>query len=267
MSLKNIMKDGFFFILAADHRESLKRLLNTQDEKEIIRVKKNLANVLSPHASGFLLDPVYGAKAIDEVKSGLILSREKSGYVGRDDNRKTVLLDDWDAEKLKGLGADAIKLLIYYNPEKSARGYQEKLVRKVSQECKRENIPLICEFSLYGVEENRDLYIVKSAERISKLGIDVLKTEAPSTLRNCRKLTKRIKVPWIVLSGGKEYDEFKKSVEIACKGGASGFAGGRAIWQDTIKDEKLLKTVSVERLKELSEIVKDNGNPLVIKNL
>lgn len=65
-----------------------------------------------------------------------------------------------------------------------------------------------------------------------------------------------------MLSGGRKFEEFKKLVETAAKGGASGFAGGRAIWQDTFKDEKLIKDVSVQRLKELSEIVRSYGSPI-----
>lgn len=261
MSLDKISKDGFFFITAADHRNSLKRMIGDWTEKKIIEVKKNLAEILSPHSSGFLLDPVYGLDAVKNVKCGLLLSKEKSGYVGKDNNRKTLLLEDWPVRKLKEAGADAIKVLIYYNPNKSSRGYQEKLVKELSESCRREGLPLVCEFSVYDTS-NRDKSILKSAERIARLGVDVIKTEVPSTLRNCRKLSK-INVPWIALSGGKRYEEFKELVKMASKGGASGFAGGRAIWQDTFQDKKLLRDVSVERLKELSEIVRSYGNPIV----
>ncbi|MCD6398636.1 MAG: DUF2090 domain-containing protein [Candidatus Aenigmarchaeota archaeon] len=256
---EKITKDGFFFITAADHRNSLKKIVGSGEE--IKRIKKRIAKILSPHSSGFLVDPIYGQEAINFVKCGLLLSREKSGFIGDKKNRKTELLKDWNVKKLKEIGADAVKLLIYYNPEKSSREYQEKLVKKVAEECKKEKMPFLCEFTVYDSKE-KDKFIIKSAETISKLGPDIIKTEAPSNLKDCKKLSKKISVPWVVLSGGEEYEKFKNSVKIATKGGASGFAGGRAIWQDTFEDEKLLKKISVERLKELSEIVKNYGNPL-----
>lgn len=267
MSLKTgldkISKGGFFFILAADHRESLKKMVEKNaTEEKMVKVKKLLAKVLSPHSSGFLLDPIYGLEAIKNVKCGLLLCREKTGYIGNPDDRRTILMEEWNVKKLKELGAHAIKLLVYYNPEKSSAKYQENIVKKVSDECYKEGIPFVCEFALYDVEKNRNKYIVNSAKRISKLGIDVLKTEAPNNLKYCKKLSEKIKIPWIVLSGGRKYDEFKELIKIAAMGGASGFAGGRAIWQDTFKDEKLIKDVSVQRLKELSEIVRSYGSPI-----
>ncbi|MCD6478018.1 MAG: tagatose 1,6-diphosphate aldolase [Candidatus Aenigmarchaeota archaeon] len=260
--IDKISKDGFFFITAADHRESLMKMLGYDSPEEMIKVKDSLARILSPHSSGFLLDPIYGQEAIKHVKCGLLLCREKTGYVGNPDDRRTILMEEWNVKKLKELGAHAIKLLVYYNPEKESSKYQEAIIKEVSDECHKEGIPFVCEFALYDVKKDRDEYIVKSAERISKLGIDVLKTEAPNNLKYCKKLSEKIKIPWIVLSGGRKYDEFKELIKIAAIGGASGFAGGRAIWQDTFKDEKLIKDVSVQRLKELSEIVRTYGSPI-----
>lgn len=263
MSLEKISQDGFFFITAADHRGSLKRKLGDEFTKEkVLRIKKDLAKFLSPHSSGFLLDPVYGLEAIPQVRSGLLLSRERTGYRGGE-NRETVLLKDWNSKKLKDKGADAIKLLIYYNPDKESSKHQERVVKRVSEECKKFGIPLLCEFMLYDVEEkNKDLYLIKSAEVLSNLGIDVLKTEAPRGFNNCKKLNKRVDVPWVVLSGGMDFKNFKESVKRASRAGASGFAGGRAIWQDTFRDKKLLKRISTRRLEELKEIVRDFGTPI-----
>ena len=261
LMIEKIMEDGFFFITAADHRNSLKKMVDG-DEEKIKEIKKGLAKILSSHSSGFLLDPVYGLDSLEFVKCGLLLSREKSGYSGEINNRKVELLDNWNVRKLLDEGADAIKILVYYNPEKNTRDYQEKVIKELALECKKENVPLLCEFMLYDVNGNKDKMLVESSENISKLGIDILKTEAPSQLKDCEKITKKIRIPWVVLSGGKEYKKFKESVVLASEGGASGFAGGRAIWQDTFQDEKLLKKVSVERIKELKEIFIDKGNPI-----
>jgi sulfofructosephosphate aldolase len=53
-------------------------------------------------------------------------------------------------------------------------------------------------------------------------------------------------------------DEFPLAVEHACKGGASGFLAGRALWTKTLDADdptELLRTQSVPRLNELIEIV------------
>jgi sulfofructosephosphate aldolase len=65
-------------------------------------------------------------------------------------------------------------------------------------------------------------------------------------------------VPWVVLSQGVPPDEFPLAVEHACRGGASGFLAGRALWTNTLDAEdptELLRTQSVERLEQLIEIV------------
>ena len=56
-------------------------------------------------------------------------------------------------------------------------------------------------------------------------------------------------------------------VEIACKAGASGFLGGRAIWQEVVevKDAKQrvkwLSTIGADRVKKLAEIADKFGMP------
>ena len=56
-------------------------------------------------------------------------------------------------------------------------------------------------------------------------------------------------------------------MEIACRGGASGFLGGRAIWQeamyidDTRERIHYLSTVSVDRMKKLAEIASKYAVP------
>ena len=64
-----------------------------------------------------------------------------------------------------------------------------------------------------------------------------------------------------------DFDFFYRQVELACKAGASGFLGGRAIWQEVtkIKDHAVrmawLDTVGADRVKKLAEIVNKYGTP------
>jgi sulfofructosephosphate aldolase len=65
-------------------------------------------------------------------------------------------------------------------------------------------------------------------------------------------------VPWVVLSQGVPQDEFPAAVEAACRGGASGFLAGRALWTNALAADdptELLRTQSVPRLQELIELV------------
>jgi tagatose 1,6-diphosphate aldolase len=48
----------------------------------------------------------------------------------------------------------------------------------------------------------------------------------------CRKENEAASMPWVILSAGVGIDEFVEDVKLATEAGASGFLGGRAIWQD-----------------------------------
>jgi tagatose 1,6-diphosphate aldolase len=98
----------------------------------------------------------------------------------------------------------------------------------------------------------------------------VLKAEFPADLRYkrdkhelidlCHQLDTSSQVPWVVLSAGVDFELFCQEVEIACQGGASGFLGGRAIWQEAMYIDNpkervhFLSTVGVDRLKRLNEL-------------
>ena len=71
-------------------------------------------------------------------------------------------------------------------------------------------------------------------------------------------------IPWVVLSQGVEPDDFPGAVEAACRGGASGFLAGRALWTTTLgadDPQALLRTESVPRLQQLAAIVDAHGRP------
>ena len=60
-------------------------------------------------------------------------------------------------------------------------------------------------------------------------------------------------------------------MEIACKGGASGFLAGRALWQEGVKicsrEERMnfFKSIAAPRLKELADLVNKYGKPWYTK--
>jgi len=108
------------------------------------------------------------------------------------------------------------------------------------------------------------------------LGPDVLKLEFPvdSNLEPddakwaeaCESVSRASPCPWAVLSAGVDFDTFARQVEVACKSGASGFIGGRAVWKEGIsmpegEREPWLKKVAAARLARLTEITNQYARP------
>src|SRR2546426_3184461 len=108
----------------------------------------------------------------------------------------------------------------------------------------------------YPVDESEEAFanhkadtVIRTAEALSPLGIDVLKAEFPGDpkvttnadelRKNCERLSRATKVPWVVLSAGADFNVFRGLVEVACHGGAPRFLAGRAIWEGAFREETL----------------------------
>ncbi len=290
--------DGIFVICAMDHRESLRRMLDeeapeTVDYQEMVAHKLELCQALAPYASGVLLDPNYGAAQciagnVLPGNTGLLVSIEDTGYTGSKEERLNTLLEGWNVEKIKRSGASAVKILVYYRPDlSSAASKQLATIRKVAEDCLKYDIPFVVEPKSYPVGREKSEpaqfalkkpeLVIETARQITAIPIDVLKAEFPANLdyekdegkllEMCRQLDKASSVPWVILSAGVDYEIFYKQVEIACRAGASGFLGGRAIWQeamyikDTSERGRYLRTVAVDRLKKLTDIATKYATP------
>jgi tagatose 1,6-diphosphate aldolase len=284
--------EGIFIICAMDHRGSLKTMIEKEqlddyvDYHEMVEHKLELCAVLAPHASAVLLDPNYGAAqcisgGVLPGHTGLLVSIEATGYESAPRGRITTLLDGWSIEKIKRMGASAAKILVYYRPDLTeVADRQLKTIQAVAEECLEYDIPFLVEPKTYpakgedtGTAEfaaRKPNLVIETARQITSLPIDVLKAEFPADLKHetnrakllqfCRQLDDASQVPWVILSAGVDYATFRNEVEIACQAGASGFLGGRAVWQEAIhfidkKDRvKFLSTTAADRLKELAEI-------------
>jgi tagatose 1,6-diphosphate aldolase len=290
--------DGFFLICAMDHRGSFQKMIEAEQMQkvgyqDIVEYKLDLCDSLAPYSSGILLDPNFGAAQCIAAgtlpgQTGLLVSIEATGYESRPDGRVTKLQHGWSVEKIKRMGAAAVKILIYYRPDmKDVAEKQLETVKYVARQCQKNDIPLLVEPVTYAIKgediESREYSIKKSeiviqtARQITELSIDVLKSEFPANLQYemnrsklleiCQRLDQASAVPWVILSAGVDYEQFRQQVEIACQAGASGFLGGRAIWQDALKirerkeRNKFLKTTVARRLKELGEIATKYGKP------
>lgn len=290
--------DGIFTMCAMDHRDSLHSMIQKArgrppDPDEMVEYKIDLCATLAPYASAVLLDPIYGAPQciVNRVLpryTGLLVSIEATGYETVSEGRITRLLDGWSVEKIRRMGASAVKILAYYRPDlPRVAAKQQETIKKVARECLKYDIPFLVEPKTYALKDEnprsaqfaakRPSLVIDTVRQLTELPIDVLKVEFPADfdyemnesrlLSLCHQLDETAQVPWVILSAGIDYPAFRKEVELACRAGASGFLGGRAIWQEVVKFEdrktrvKFLSTTVVDRLKELTEIATKYGTP------
>ena len=277
--------EGIFTILALDHQDSLRRAMNpsaplsvTFDHLE--KFKSQVIRSLAIETSGVLLDPVLGAAQAIQGNylgtAGLLVELEKADYQLRPMPQNVEVLGSWSVEKIKRMGSDGVKLFFYYNPDLDAlTTAQDEFIERVVSECGRYDIPLFAEPILLptddtaGFARNFTRQLIETAQRIEKLGVDVLKLEFPisraleadeKTQREaCEALTNTIEVPWVLLSAGVDFDTYCQQVEIACSAGASGYMAGRAVWgeaariQDTVQRLEWLEVTGRKRLSILAE--------------
>ncbi len=290
--------EGLFTILAFDHRQSFEKMLGATPttpipHSEIVGAKLDVISQLADQASAILLDPLYGApQAIANdalpAQTGLLVAVEETGYSGESSARTSSILPDWGVEKIKRMGSDAVKLLIYYHPDASAvTEGQEFLIKEIVQACRLHDIVLFLEVVSYSInpsiEKASEAYaklkpelITRIATKLSSLEPDVLKLEFPVDVQHdknedhwyaaCEAITKAAKCPWTLLSAGVDFSAFTKQVRIACMAGASGYIAGRTVWQEGISmnpadRKKWLKLVATTRLNELQQIAIEHGRP------
>jgi tagatose 1,6-diphosphate aldolase len=257
--------EGLFNILAIDHQDSLRRVMNPVDPasltvEQLVEFKTQVVSALAPEASGVLLDPVLGAAQAIHARyldrAGLLVELEKGDYQLAPFPQNVQILPAWSVEKIKRMGADGVKMFFYYNPGMAElTAAQDDLIARVVADCARYDIPFYAEPILLPGDADTDRfannftdYALDTAKRIAALDVDVLKLEFPVNIRNqpdqkvwreaCEALTEAINVPWVLLSAGVDFETYCRQVEIACATGASGYIAGRAVWGDaaTIAD-------------------------------
>ena len=105
-----------------------------------------------------------------------------------------------------------------------------------------------------------DIY---KAEFPGNLGVD----SDAQLLDNLKKLDAASERPWVLLSAGVDFPAYKKQVEMAVEGGASGMLGGRAFWKEYfLQDgqaarERFAQGESADRVRQIDEIVKAKALP------
>jgi len=289
-------KAGFFEICALDHLSDFAELLAadpaTVTFADVVTAKDGLVRALSPSVSAFLLDARYGLHAVASGALpgtvGLMSTIEDEDYSIPAGPRRTRYREGWSLRQIKLAGADVAKLLWFYRPDGDAETaeYQRYVVRSLADECARLSLPLVVEpiwYPLPGEDPASGDWlaarvngILASAFEADSLGVDMLKVEFPGYVNSqqgrdnaaaaCKELDSGVNVPWVILSAGVGYEDFKAQVEIACRAGASGYLAGRSIWRDAVSThdpaaQAAAVSAARARLDELNTITRANGRP------
>jgi sulfofructosephosphate aldolase len=278
---------GGFAMVAMDQRESLRTMFadagaGRPGDGDVTAFKTAVARALSPLASGFLIDRMSG---FAEVRAGLlpagcglILAADALEQARGEPVEDTSIDDVVAAPDFDLTGVRAIKLLLLWR--RDAR-------REQRVEMARRFIALAAERGVLSVLEpvvratpgelpagrwDEDAAMIEAARELSPLRPSLYKAQVPrrgrgtpdALQRACAELGSAIAGPWVVLSQGVDRADFLAAVRAACRGGASGFLAGRALWSDVVGRpdlDRALAEVSVPRLERLVEVVDREATP------
>ena len=272
---------GVIAAAAMDQRGSLRKAIanakgvpeNQVSDDMMSEFKVAVSKVLTPHASAILLDPEFGIPAAKAraKNAGLLLAYEESGYDNTKPGRLPDLLPHLSVKRIKELGADAVKILIYYSPfdKSDVNDIKHAFIERIGAECQTYEIPFFLEFVGYdpegGDEKGFDYakkkpdVVIKSMQEFGKpqYGVDVLKVEVPvnaefvegssvfkgkaaytrkEALQLYRRAAEVAEKPFIYLSAGVGNAQFVESLNMAAEAETdySGVLCGRATWKNGI---------------------------------
>jgi tagatose 1,6-diphosphate aldolase len=279
-------------------RDALKKKGESREPNydEIVEAKVTLARALGEHASAMLVDAYYGAwntlaSFALPRDTGLLVRVEKSGGDKNSHGAPLGAIEPgWSVGKIKRMGADAVKLLAQFEPgERDSAEHQFQLIQHVYAECQKHDILLLLETVAFPYDgEKKDSpsllarkaeTVIESARQLSRY-CDVYKAEFPGWLGkdsdaqlrdNLKKLDAASERPWVLLSAGVDFPQYKQQVEMAVKAGASGVLGGRAFWKEYfLQDgqaarEQFAGQDAVERVRQIDQIVKSAATPWYVR--
>ncbi len=298
--------NGTLTMVALDQNSSMISMMKDSFKKrgqdreptydEIVEAKVDLARALGSQASALLIDAYYGAwnfvaSGAIPRNTGLLVRVEKSGGPKNAKNAPVGEIDaGWSVGKIKRMGADAVKLLAQFEPTEADSAEKNlALIEKVCDECKRHDILFLLEPISFPFKQGDKMEdkkspsylnrkaatVIDTARQLSCL-CDIYKAEFPGTfghepeaklMENLHELDAAAKTPWVLLSAGVDFPDYKKQVEMAVKAGASGVLGGRAFWKEYFTHEKMedrqkfARQEAAARVKQVHEIVHERAKP------
>lgn len=270
-------KNGIIGALAIDQRGSLQKMIAAAkggevEASSIEQFKVLVSRELTPYASSILLDPEYGWQAAEQrdKNAGLLVAYEKTGYDASEPGRLPDLLPSWSVKRLKEKGADAVKLLLYYDVDEDDEINDQKhaFVERVGLECVAEDVPFFLEIVSYDANmddvKSADYAKVKPHKVIDAMkeftkpryNVDVLKVEVPVNMnfvegfaegeiiytkeeaqRYFKEQSDASTLPFIFLSAGVSAELFQKTLKFAADSGSefNGVLCGRATWKNGVE--------------------------------
>jgi tagatose 1,6-diphosphate aldolase len=271
---------GVIAAAAMDQRGSLKKAIakargdeGTASNEDLALFKQIGTRILTKHSTAILMDPEYGLEALKQRApgTGALVSYEKTGYDASIRGRMPDLLSEWSVRRIKAIGGNAIKILLYINPfdDEQINSVKYAFVERIGAECAAQDIPFFLEPLAYddeiGDEKSFEFakvkpkYVTAYMAEFSKpqYGVDVLKVEVPvnmafvsgtrafkgqeaytreDAMRLFRESAAAATKPFIYLSAGVTDEIFRETLELAAEAGTafSGVLCGRATWQDGI---------------------------------
>ena len=238
--------EGVIAVLAIDHRDSLRAVLPGEaTNDELIEFKMELIRGVGPQASGVMLEPEFSLpyaleRGVLAGSQGFMAALEAQGYMQDPWAGPTQMMPGWSALDAKKLGAGAAKLLLPYAPERLDHAEQQrKVVADTAAVCADLDMALLVEPVAFGMKDHqRAETVLETVQQLSPLPIDVLKLEFPGDPTDpagwadaCAAVNAACEQPWVLLSSGVTFAEYKAQLEVAFDNGCSGFTGGRAIWR------------------------------------
>ena len=211
--LQNLADDGGRFkMVAVDQRPPLFRALARHGDRrmeqvsdeEISSVKSLLVELLAPHSSAILADPIWAhPDALHFIPGsvGLISTLEDYAFEEREGERYSVAIEGWSVAKIKRSGGNGVKVLAYHRPDLSpaAAEHQDRFVESVGDACREHDIPFILELIYYprGDEQadspafarEKPQQVLASLRHFARpqFGVDLFKLEFPADLKHTRE--------------------------------------------------------------------------------
>lgn len=269
-------EEGAIAALAIDQRGSMEKMMgkanpDLNNVEGIGKFKELVSSELTKYSSSILLDPIYGMKGVEarDKNAGLIMSYEQTGYDEYEEGRLPRLIDFVSGLRIKEMGANAVKVLLYYDIDESEEinDIKKAWVERVGYECEALGLPYFLEIVNYdakiddakGIEYSklRPKKVIESMKVFDdpRYKVDVLKVEAPvnmnfvegygegeilhtreEALKYFKDQSDATNIPFIFLSGGVSADLFKETLKFAKEAGSTfnGVLCGRATWRDAV---------------------------------